>query len=55
MQHFFVSKKYIFDVKDAQEDIIISLEQEDQRIYKEDGKQNATIGVAIHKVRVFNF
>ena len=46
--------QYVFDVHADEDDVMISLEQEDMRIYREDGKENLTIGFAVHKVSSFN-
>ena len=40
----------MFDMKEEEGEILLSLEQEDARIWQEFGKKNATIGVTICKV-----
>ena len=50
LQEFFILLQFLFDVKDKETEIIISLEQEDMRVYREDGKVNTTIGCAVLKV-----
>ena len=47
---YFSFVKFLFDVKEKETEIIISLEQEDMRVYREDGKVNTTIGCAVLKV-----
>ncbi len=42
--------QFLFDVKHKETEVMISLEQEDMRIYREDGKENTTIGCFILRV-----
>ena len=37
-------------MKDKETEVMISLEQEDMRVYREDGKVNTTIGYVVLKV-----
>ena len=41
----------MFDMYEDEGDVLISLEQEDARINREQGKENETIGFAVLKVR----
>ncbi|NWY14482.1 CAN5 protein, partial [Aphelocoma coerulescens] len=46
-----LSSQYIFDVKKAEDKVLVSLQQEDRRKYKKEGKgDNITIGFEILKV-----
>uniref|UniRef100_A0A8D2QRZ8 Calpain 6 n=1 Tax=Zosterops lateralis melanops TaxID=1220523 RepID=A0A8D2QRZ8_ZOSLA len=46
-----LSSQYLFDVKKAEDKVLVSLEQEDRRKYKKEGKgDNITIGFEILKV-----
>jgi hypothetical protein len=47
---FFLSLQYIFDVKQPQDEIMVSLEQWDKRIDMDKGKANDTIGFTIMRV-----
>ena len=46
--------QYLIDIKDKAEEVAISLEQEDMRVYREDGKKNTTIGCVVFRVRCLN-
>nr|XP_032622890.1 calpain-6 [Chelonoidis abingdonii] len=49
----FIAPQYVFDVKKAEDKVLISLQQQDQRIYKKDGKgDNFPIGFEIFKVEL---
>lgn len=46
-----LSSQYLFDVKKAEDKVLVSLQQEDRRKYKKEGKgDNITIGFEIFKV-----
>uniref|UniRef100_A0A8C8RDN6 Calpain 6 n=1 Tax=Pelusios castaneus TaxID=367368 RepID=A0A8C8RDN6_9SAUR len=50
---FLQNPQYVFDVKKAEDKVLISLQQQDQRIYKKDGKgDNFPIGFEIFKVEL---
>ena len=42
--------QFLFDVEEKQLDVMVSLAQEDQRINKDKGGKNETVGFAIYKV-----
>jgi DUF1365 family protein len=50
LRFFFLSLQYIFDVKQPQDEIMVSLEQWDKRIDMDKGKANDTIGFTITRV-----
>ena len=50
VRFFFLSLQYIFDVKQPQDEIMVSLEQWDKRIDMDKGKANDTIGFTITRV-----
>lgn len=46
-----LSSQYLFDVKKAEDKVLVSLQQEDRRKYKKEGQgDNITIGFEILKV-----
>lgn len=50
---FLQNPQYVFDVKKVEDKVLISLQQQDQRIYKKDGKgDNFPIGFEIFKVEL---